>query len=42
MIGTEEILVPNEKFFVERKNRLKMYFKAILNNGDMKNTELSI
>lgn len=42
MIGTEEILVPKEKFFVDRKNRLKAYFKAILNNTNIKNKDLSI
>lgn len=42
LIGTEEILVPKEKFFVDRKNRLKAYFKAILNNTNIKNKELHI
>lgn len=42
IIGKEEILVPKEKFFIDRKNRLKAYFKAILNNSNIKNKELSV
>lgn len=41
-VGTEEILVPKEKFFIDRKNRLKAYFKAILNNTNIKNKDLPI
>lgn len=42
LIGKEEILVPEETFFMDRKNRLKAYFKAILHNTNITNTELPI
>lgn len=42
LMGTEEILVPKEKFFIDRKNRLKTYFKTILDNKDIKNKEFPI
>lgn len=42
VIGKEEIAVPMEAFFIERKQRLKGYFKAILNNSDIKNKDIPI
>lgn len=42
LIGKEEIVVPEERFFIERKRRLKTYFKAILNNSHIKNKDLPI
>ena len=41
-VGTSECYVPKENFFVERKNRLLKYFKALLVNRTLDDTSMDI
>lgn len=41
-VGTSEYYVPKENFFVERKNRLLKYFKALLVNRTLDDTSMDI